>query len=89
MNNFFENVPYEAAHELEQLSRLAFELREQAKHLLQPYGAATAEALFERVRAGELPIHPAAEHAQSALALQEARAAVREQLMAAMRELGG
>lgn len=89
MNNFFERVPFEAAQQIEQLSRLAFELREAAKQALAPYGVDDPQALLERIRAGELPEHPAYDEYLSARILASAREAVREQLIATTREMGG
>jgi hypothetical protein len=89
MNNFFANVPLEGARELEQLSRLAFDLREDAARLLAPYGVDDAGALLERIRTGQVPEQPAYEHYLSARILAETRESVRGQLMAVMREVGG
>lgn len=89
MNNFFERVPFEAARELEQLSRLAFELREAAKQTLAPYGVDDAQALLERIRTGDVPEHPAYDEYLSARILLEAREAVRNELIATTREIGG
>jgi len=89
MNNPFEHIPFDSARQLEQLSRLAFELREDGKAILQRYGVPTPEALLERIRAGAVPEHPGYEHYLSACILATTREAVREQLAAATRELAG
>ena len=89
MNNFFANVALPAAQQLEQLSRLAFELREDAAQLLAPYAVPDAPALLDRIRANDLPEQPAYEHYLSVCILADARESVRGQLAAVMRELGG
>lgn len=89
MTNFFEQLPYDAAGELEQLSRLAFDLREQAKAVLQPYGVDTPDALLDQIRTGGVAEHPAYDHYLSACVLGEARDAARAQLAAATRQLAG
>ena len=89
MNDFFHGVPLDAARQIEHLSRLAFDLRENAKQLLQPYGVDTPEDLLARIRAGEVAEHPGYEHYLSACILATTREAVRAELAATTRELGG
>ncbi|HKB53677.1 MAG TPA: hypothetical protein VKD22_06720 [Ramlibacter sp.] len=89
MNNFFEHLPFDSARQLEQLSRLAFELREDAKSILRRYGVDTPEALLERIRAGAVPEHPGYEHYLSACILATTRETVRDQLAVTTRELAG
>jgi hypothetical protein len=89
MNNFFANVPLAGAQRLEQLSRLAFELREDAARLLAPYGVDDPAALLERIRAGALAEQPAYDDYLGARILADAREAVRAELAAVMRDIGG
>jgi len=89
MENFFERLPREGAQELEQLSRLAFELREDRRRVLVQYGVASEDDLLGLIRLGEIPEHPAYDHYLGARALGSAREAVRIQLRAVMAELGG
>lgn len=89
MSNIFEHLPFESARQLEQLSRLAFELRENVKTILQPYDVDTPQALLEGIQAGAVPEHPGYEHYLSACILAAARDTVREQLAATTRELAG
>jgi hypothetical protein len=89
MNNFFANVPLAGAQRLEKLSRLAFELREDAARLLAPYGVDDPAALLERIRARELPEQPAYDDYLGAKILVAGREAVRAELATVMHELGG
>lgn len=52
--SFFERIPFEAARELEEWSRLAFELRERCREVLSPYGVATPEELLALLERGDL-----------------------------------
>lgn len=89
MSNFFEKLPFEAAQELEQLSRIAFELREGRKRLLQQHDADSEEALLALVSRGAVAEHPGYDHYLGARILSRTQQAVRKQLQAVMVELGG
>jgi hypothetical protein len=80
VSTFFERVPYEQAQQLEQLSRLAFELREHRKALLQPYGVDDEAALLARLVAGELEGPAAYDHYLAARVLEATRLTVRQQM---------
>lgn len=82
MTSFFQNLPLEAAQQIEQLSRASFELRESRSRLLRQYGAADEAALLEEIRAGRLPEHPAYEHYLGVRILAQTREAVRGELRA-------
>lgn len=87
MNDFFESLPLPAAQQIEQLSRLAFELREDRRRLLAGHGVDSEEALLARIAGGSVGPHPAYEHYLGARSLAAAREAVRSQLQAVMTEL--
>jgi len=89
MSNYYDALPLNAAEQLEQLSRLAFELREDRRRLLSRHGADTEEALLERIRQGDVAEHPAYEQYLGARSLAAAREAVRSQLQGVLQELGG
>lgn len=89
MSNFFEKLPFEAAQQLEQLSRIAFELRENRKRLLQPYAVESEEALLALVCSGAVTEHPGYDHYLGARILSKTQEAVRNQLKVVMVELGG
>jgi hypothetical protein len=80
MSNFYINVPSEAAVQIDALSRLIYDLREDRKRLLAECGASDEQQLLERITAGEVAEHPAYEHYLSAKMLEHTREAIREQL---------
>lgn len=77
MAHFFENLDPETAAELDQLSRLLYELRENLNAVLAAYGAADPAALLRRIENGEVDEHPAYEHYLSARILADTRDAAR------------
>lgn len=89
MNDFFANVPLPAAQRLEQLSRLAYELREDAARVLAAYGTRTPSELLARIQAGEVAEHPAYDDYLGARIIADAREAVRAELAGVLRECGG
>ena len=89
MSNFFEKLPFEAAQQLEQLSRIAFELRENRKRLLQQHDADSEEALLALVCGGTVAEHPGYDHYLGARILSKTQETVRNQLKTVMMELGG
>lgn len=88
VSNFFDEIALDGAQALEQLSRLAFDLREDRMRLLQQHGVDSEEALLERIRQGAVPEHPGYDHYLGARALAATREAVRGQLQSVMTELG-
>lgn len=87
MANFFENLDPEAADELERLSRLAYELRENRRAILQPHGVDDAAALLRRIVDGTAAEHPAYEHFLAARILGETRETVRALLDERLKEM--
>jgi len=86
MANFFENLEQDAATELELLSRLIYELRENHRAVLQPYGAADAAALLRHIQDGEVAEHPAYEHYLAARILADTRETARTVLAERLNE---
>lgn len=80
MADFFDNMDFEDAELMEQLSRLMFELRVGRDTLLKQYDVADAAALLEKIRSGAVPEHPAYDHYLSLAVLDETREAVRAEL---------
>lgn len=82
--SFFDDLPIDTATEIEQLSRLIYELREHRKSVLGAGGVADEAALLERIGRAELPEHPAYEQYLAARILGElhdsARTALAERL---------
>lgn len=86
---FFERIPFEAAQELEDWSRLAFELRESSKHLLAPYGVSTPEELLALIESGAVPELPARDDYLAACFLVMAKEEARKAMADAAQALGG
>ncbi|OYY79888.1 MAG: hypothetical protein B7X93_01335 [Hydrogenophilales bacterium 17-61-9] len=77
MNNFFENLEYAEATQLQLLSKLIHELRENRHAVLKPYGAEDEAALLQQIQAGAVDEHPAYEHYLAARVLCDTRETVR------------
>ena len=80
MTQFFQNVPSEAAMQIDALSRVLYDLREDRKRILSQYQAADEAALLASIVAGEVAEHPAYEHYLAARLLDETRETLRDQL---------
>lgn len=80
MADFFKDLDPHVALGLEQLSRLAYELREARAGLLRYHDVGDEAALLERIADGRLPEHPAWEHYLAARILEQARQAARMQI---------
>ena len=87
MANFFENLDPETADELEQLSRLNYELRENRRALLGAYDADGDAALLRLIEDGAVAEHPAYEHFLAARILAETRETVRALLDERLKEV--
>lgn len=77
MDNFFENLGYDAAVEIEQLSQLIHELRVNRNAVLKPYGADDEATLLQQIQTGAVDEHPAYEHYLAARILADTRETVR------------
>jgi len=77
MASFFENLDPDTAEEIEQLSRLVYELRENRNTVLQMHGAEDEAALLQRIQNGAVAEHPAYEHYLAARILAGTRETVR------------
>ncbi|HRQ47835.1 MAG TPA: hypothetical protein PK725_12855 [Rhodocyclaceae bacterium] len=86
MANFFGNLEFETAQDIEQLARLMYELRCNRSEVLDAYGVSDEVALLERVYAGELAEHPTYEHYLAARILAETRETVRMLLAEQIKE---
>lgn len=80
MSNFYDKLPVETATEMERLSRLMYELRENRKVLLAQHEAADADALLAGIVEGRIDEHPAYEHYLGARILGAAHDTIRAQL---------
>ncbi len=80
MQKFFENLSYEDAEQLQQLSRLVYDFRSSRSSLLKQYDVADEALLLEKIRAGLVPEHPGYDHYLSAKILDEMREIIRAEL---------
>lgn len=89
MTNFFESLDYDTAEEIQQLSKLMYELRENHTSVLKLHGAEDEAALLLQIQDGATDEHPAYEHYLAARILADTRETVRtivgERLMEANR----
>lgn len=88
MADFYNDFEPDDAVQLEQLSRLIYELRENREAILKTYGVADEIALLERIYTGTVPEHPAYEHYLSARILHDTRETVRTMLGECLKEVG-
>lgn len=87
MANFYEDMEPTDAQQLEQLSRLVYELRENRHAILEANGASDEIELLERIYTGAVPEHPAYEHYLSARILADTRETVRAMLAECIKEV--
>ncbi|HEY4801241.1 MAG TPA: hypothetical protein VIH96_01350 [Paraburkholderia sp.] len=80
MTRFFQNVPSEAAQQIDALSRVLYDLREDRKRILDRYRAGDEATLLALITAGRVDEHPAYEHYLGAKTLADTREVIREQL---------
>lgn len=80
MQNFYENLPYEDAEQLQQLSQMVYDFRISRSKLLEQYDVADEAALLEKIRTGIVSEHPAYDHYLSARILDEMREIIRAEL---------
>jgi hypothetical protein len=89
MVDFFKDLDYETATEVEALTRLMYELRQNRNDLLDSCAVPDENALLEKICAGELDEHPAYEQYLAARILADtcatARLLVAEKLHEAQR----
>lgn len=89
MSDFFEQLPLDAAEQMELLSRLVFDLRENRKQMLQQHGVTSEDDLLDLVHAGAVSEHPGYDHYLAARVLATTQQVMRNQLRAITVELGG
>lgn len=80
MNKFFDNMTTEEAEQIQNLTRLVYELRENRSALLAKYSAGDERALLQKITASEVSEHPAYEHYLSANILSQTRESIREDI---------
>ncbi len=87
MSNFFDTLPLAGAEQLEQLARLAFDLRENRKTVLQQHGVDSEDALLQLVCDASIAEHPGYEDYLGARILAVTRDVVRSQMQVVVSEL--
>lgn len=80
MTHFFQNVPSEAAQQIDALSRMLYDLREDRKLILARYRVDDEKSLLALIAEGRVEEHPAYEHYLGAKTLATTREVIREQL---------
>ena len=80
MTKFFDNMTTEEAEQVQNLTRLLYEIRENHKNLLAQYSAEDEPALLQKITSGEVAEHPAYEHYLSANILSQTRESIREDI---------
>ena len=80
MNNFYDNLDPDDAVDIEQCSRLMYEIRSARDGLLAQLGAGDAPQALACIKSGELPEHPSYEQYLSVRILNALHADVRADL---------
>lgn len=80
MNIFYDKVNPEDAEQIEQLTRLAYEVREGRKSLLKLYQVEDEAALLAAIRGGQVAEHPAYDHYLGLQTLNQLRDGLRAEL---------
>ena len=86
MANFFEKLDPDEVAEIDILSRLAYELRENRIAILRPHSAEDEAALLQKIRTGVVDEHPAYEHYLAARIIGDTRETVRAVLGERLKE---
>lgn len=86
MAKFFDNIQPDHAVELEQLSKLVYELRENRNAILNTCNVSNETDLLENICNGKVDEHPAYEHYLAARILAETREIVRGVVSERMKE---
>lgn len=87
MSNFFESLEPGEAGEIAQLSRLAYELRENRNAILGSHRVEDEATLLQQIRTGVVDEHPAYEHYLAARILADTRETVRAVLGERLQEV--
>jgi hypothetical protein len=87
MNPIYDALPPDAAAELQPLSRLIYETRENRRAVLETVGASDEQELLNRIAAGDVAEHPAYEHYLAARILADTHQAARAALNSGLKEV--
>jgi hypothetical protein len=80
MNKFFDKMTVTEAEQVQSLTRLVYELRENCNALLSQYSVIDGQALLEKIATGQVAEHPAYEHYLSVNILDQTKESIREDL---------
>jgi hypothetical protein len=80
MKNIFDKLEYEEAGQLDRLTRLIYELRENRSDILATHDVDDEQSLLNGIVADEIPEHPGYEHYLAARILAETREQARQLL---------
>lgn len=86
MANFFENLEPDVATDLQLLSQLVYELRENRNAVLKLYAVEDEAALLQHIQSGAVAEHPAYEHYLAARILADTRESARAMLGECLKE---
>ncbi len=86
MSNLFELLEPELAEEVESLTLLTYELRENRRAVLRSHGVADEAELLEKIRSGDAAEHPTYEHYLAARILDDTREAARALIVQRLKE---
>ncbi|MDI3515337.1 MAG: hypothetical protein PWP40_2566 [Rhodocyclaceae bacterium] len=87
MSPIFDTLPPDEAIELEQITRLIYEARENRRSVLAAVGASDEGELLARIAAGAIDAHPAYEHYLAARILADTHATARELVGSRLQEI--
>ena len=87
MADFYEEIPVEQADQIEAISRLRYELRENHAALLKKYSVEDIQQLKQGIEQGTIPEHPAYEDYLGAALTAQTQEILREELKAYLAEL--
>ena len=87
MADFYEDIPVEQADQIEAISRLRYELRENHAALLKKYSVEDIQQLKQGIEQGTIPEHPAYEDYLAAAITAQTQEILREELKAYLAEL--
>lgn len=86
MHKFFDNMTVEEAEQVQGLTRLVYELRENHNTLLAQYAVDDEQALLQKIITGQVAEHPAYEHYLSANILSQTRESIRDDIKNYLKE---